>query len=60
MVTEYPAGWKCAAVVLQIERYLLNELDRAEMLAIAEHIEACSSCAHVVVLRRVTVATRVE
>lgn len=42
---EYPAGWTCELIVLRLERYLDNALPRAESLAVAEHVEACASCA---------------
>jgi anti-sigma factor RsiW len=50
---EYPAGWTCAVTVVRLERYVMEALPRGEMLAIAEHLEACSECAQALALLRV-------
>ena len=47
---EYPAGWTCEVVVVRLEAYLLGTLLWADALALAEHIEACVSCAQLLVL----------
>jgi hypothetical protein len=44
-MTEHPAGWTCERTGVRLERYVRNELPRLELLAIAEHIEACVWCA---------------
>ncbi len=44
-MTEFPAGWSCEVTILRFERYLLATLPLGESLAVAEHIEACVSCA---------------
>src|SRR5919112_782414 len=49
-MTEFPAGCTCEFTILRIERYLLATLSPGESLAIAEHIEACVSCAQRLVL----------
>ena len=43
---EYPPGWTCEVTVLRFEFYLLSTLTRLEALAVAEHLEACATCAH--------------
>jgi hypothetical protein len=50
---EYPAGWTCAVTVVRLERYAVEALPRREMLAIAEHLEACIECAQALALLRV-------
>jgi hypothetical protein len=50
MSTEYPAGWPCEVVVLRLERYRLGTLPLGDLLAIAEHLEACIVCAQRLVL----------
>ena len=50
---EYPAGWTCELIVARLERYVAEALPRRELLAIAEHLEACVECAQAVVLLRV-------
>jgi anti-sigma factor RsiW len=37
--------------VLHLEAYLRRTLPPAESLAMAEHLEACDSCAHLLALR---------
>lgn len=54
----YPVDWSCERTRLQLERYLLGALARADALAVAEHLEGCRECAERVVLYRVTVSTR--
>jgi anti-sigma factor RsiW len=49
---DYPPGFTCEVTVLRLERYVVRALPRAEALAVAEHLEACPSCAHRVVLVR--------
>jgi len=49
-MTEFPSGWTCEITILHFERYLLGTLPLGESLALAEHIEACVSCAQLVVL----------
>jgi anti-sigma factor RsiW len=53
-VIEYPPGFTCELTLLRLERYVVSALPRAEALAVAEHLEACPSCAHRVVLVRLT------
>jgi hypothetical protein len=49
-MTEYPPGWTCDLVLVRLERYRASALPRAEALALAEHFEACVSCAQRLVL----------
>jgi hypothetical protein len=49
-MTDYPSGWTCEVTVLRFERYLLSTLPLGEALAVAEHIEACVTCAQRLVL----------
>lgn len=49
-MAEFPSGWTCEVTVLRFERYILATLPLGESLAIAEHIEACVSCAQRLVL----------
>jgi hypothetical protein len=42
---EYPRGFTCEHTLLRLERYVVADLPLVEALAIAEHIEACVSCA---------------
>jgi hypothetical protein len=49
-MTEFPSGWTCEITILHLERYLLGTLPLGESLALAEHIEACVSCAQLLVL----------
>jgi anti-sigma factor RsiW len=53
---DYPPGFTCELVVLRLERYVVSDLPRAEALAVAEHLEACPSCANRVLLVRLTVS----
>lgn len=50
-MTEYPRHWTCEVTVLRLEAYLRCTLPLAESLAVAEHLEACDSCAHLLMLR---------
>jgi anti-sigma factor RsiW len=45
MQIEYPVGWTCEVVLIRLERYRTSTLSRSEALALAEHLEACMSCA---------------
>lgn len=47
---EYPSGWTCELVVLRFEHYLLRTIPYDAALAVAEHLEACGSCAQRVAL----------
>jgi hypothetical protein len=49
-MTEYPSGCTCEFTILRFERYVLATLPWGETLAIAEHIEACVTCAQRLVL----------
>jgi len=49
-MTEYPHGWTCKVTEFRIESYVRRTLDLADALAIAEHVEACESCAQLLVL----------
>jgi anti-sigma factor RsiW len=51
---DYPPGFTCDLIVSRLERYIVGTLPRAEALAVAEHLEACSTCAHRVVPVRLT------
>jgi anti-sigma factor RsiW len=51
---DYPPGFTCELIVLRLERYVVGALPHAEALAVAEHLEACPSCAHRVVPVRLT------
>ncbi len=44
-MTEFPPGCTCEFTILRFEGYLLETLSLSECLAIAEHIEACVTCA---------------
>jgi hypothetical protein len=55
---EYPPGWTCERISRSFEYYLIDKLQRVETLAVAEHVEACDSCAQTLVLYRVTLVTR--
>jgi anti-sigma factor RsiW len=50
-MTEYPRHWTCEVTVLRLEAYLRCTLPLAESLAVAEHLEACESCAQLLSLR---------
>jgi hypothetical protein len=52
-VTEYPVGWTCEVTLVRLERYIVATLPRREMLALAEHLEACLECAQELALLRV-------
>jgi hypothetical protein len=43
--TDHPPGWTCDIVLSKLARYLVGDLRRGELLAIAEHIEVCILCA---------------
>jgi anti-sigma factor RsiW len=49
-MVEYPSGWTCERITLKLEFYLLSRLPQGEALAVAEHVEACTGCAHRLVL----------
>ncbi len=49
-MTEFPDGCTCEFTILRFERYLLATLPLSECLAIAEHIEACVTCAQRLVI----------
>ncbi len=51
-MTDYPRGWTCSVTVLRLESYLLRTLPLAESLAVAEHVEACASCAQLLTVKR--------
>lgn len=51
---EYPPGWTCEKTKVQFERYVRSQLQLAQALAVAEHLEACPGCAQQLVLLRVT------
>jgi anti-sigma factor RsiW len=53
-MVHYPSGFTCELVVPRLERYVVDALPRAEALAVAEHLEACPSCAERVVWVRLT------
>jgi anti-sigma factor RsiW len=48
---EYPPTWTCQVTLLRLDRYLLGTLPRSELLAVAEHLEACMSCPQALALR---------
>ena len=48
----HPPRWTCELVVIRLERYLTDALPRAEMLAVAEHLEACLECLELLWLLR--------
>lgn len=47
---DFPPGWTCEVVTLRMERYLAMRLPLSEALAVAEHVEACLSCAQRITL----------
>jgi hypothetical protein len=51
LMTEYPRHWGCEVTLLRLEAYLRRTLPLADALAVAEHLEACDSCAHLLTLR---------
>ena len=55
---EYPSTFTCEATRRRLERYVANLLARDEALAVAEHLEACPSCAPRVLLIRLTIGVR--
>jgi hypothetical protein len=55
---DYPAGWTCERTTRSLEYYLLDKLRRVEVMAVAEHLEACPGCAQTLVLYRVTLVKR--
>jgi hypothetical protein len=55
---EYPPGWTCERTSRSFEYYLIDKLQRVETLAVAEHVEACASCAQTLVHYRVTLVAR--
>ncbi len=42
--TSYPPGWTCELIMLRLERYVVSTLPRGEVIAVAEHLEACVWC----------------
>jgi anti-sigma factor RsiW len=44
-MTEYPAGYTCEVTASRLDRYVAGSLQRADALAVAEHLEACAWCA---------------
>ena len=48
---QYPSEWTCELVVLRLEHYFLGTIPLDGALAVAEHLEACVSCAQLFVLR---------
>ena len=59
-MTEFPSGWTCEVTILRFERYLLATLPLGESLAVAEHIEACVSCAERLFVVELTTESRVR
>lgn len=49
---DYPVGWTCQVVELRLERYVLRALSWGDSLAMAEHLEACVSCAELLAALR--------
>jgi anti-sigma factor RsiW len=49
-MVEYPPGWTCRLTELRLEYYILGTLPWPEALAVAEHLEACIPCSHLLVL----------
>ena len=49
-MTEFPSGCTCEFTIIRFEVYLRAILPLDESLAIAEHIEACASCAQLLEL----------
>ena len=49
-MTEYPQRWTCEVTVLRLEGYIRRRLDLTDALAVAEHVEACASCAQLLML----------
>jgi anti-sigma factor RsiW len=50
-MTEYPRHWTCEVTVLRLEAYLRGTLPLAESLAVAEHLQACDSCAQLLAFK---------
>ncbi|MGH7511973.1 MAG: zf-HC2 domain-containing protein [Gemmatimonadales bacterium] len=57
-MVEYPSGWTCELIVVKLELYLSDTLARVELLAVAEHLEACPECAQHLMLQSVAVKGR--
>ena len=57
-MTEYPPGLTCELAEARLERYLAGAVAWAEALGVAEHLEACASCAQRLVLLRLEVGER--
>jgi hypothetical protein len=51
-LVEYPSGWTCEVTLVRLERYVVESLPRQEMLAVGEHLEACSECPQALELLR--------
>jgi hypothetical protein len=52
---DFPPGLTCELVETRLEQYLASALAWGEVLAVAEHLEACASCAQRLVLLRLEV-----
>ena len=48
---EYPPDCTCEIVVLRLEAYVRYTLAHGDALAIAEHLEACVSCAQLLAVK---------
>ncbi|HEX6535026.1 MAG TPA: zf-HC2 domain-containing protein [Gemmatimonadaceae bacterium] len=57
-MVEHPPGVTCEVVALRLERYVVRTLPWGEALAVAEHVEACVSCAELLVLVRLSAGVR--
>jgi hypothetical protein len=57
-MTEYPSGVTCELVEARLEQYLASAVGWGEALAVAEHLEACASCAQRLVLLRLEIRGR--
>jgi len=55
LMTNYPLGWECAAINVRFERYLSRDLPRAELLAVAAHLEVCELCLERLMAYRVAI-----
>jgi len=51
---EYPPSWTCEKTKVQFEHYIRSQLQLAQALAVAEHLEACPGCAQRLLLLSVT------
>jgi anti-sigma factor RsiW len=57
-MTEYPSGYTCGVTLLRLDRYVAGSLPRADMLAVAEHLEACAYCLERLMVLRLNTAER--